>query len=290
VNFIIILVSLLLDQVMRWFEHVRLHPWYEIPLARWAAAARTATTPAQVLAALAPSFILAFVVGAVAWGLERISPVLGFLYGVLVLVLSLGPRNLTLQANAYLRARASGDRKRAQAIAALVLERDPPEDLSSAGGEIAEAVLERAGDYLFCVIFWFAVLGPLGAALYRAADTLAVRAAADAPDSAYADYTQSLKQVLAWIPLHLLALTYAVAGSFDEAMSDMRKAWRETGTHFWDRGNLVLAYAGRRAVHAVAGEATGEVELMHAAVDLIWRGFVIWLTVIGLITLLGWLF
>jgi membrane protein required for beta-lactamase induction len=290
VNFIIILVSLLLDQIMRWFEHVRLHPWYEVPLARWAGAARTATAPAQALAALAPSFILAFVIGALAWGLERLNPILGFVYGVIVLVLSLGPRNLTLQASAYLRARASGDRKRARAIAALVLEREPPEDLSSAGGDIAEAVLERAGDYLFCVIFWFAVLGPLGAALYRVADTLAVRAKIDAPDSAYADYTQSLKQVLAWIPLHLLALTYAVAGSFDEAMSDIRKAWRETGTHFWDRGNLVLAYAGRRAVRAVARDGTDEVDLMHAAVDLILRGFIIWMTVIGLITLMGLLF
>lgn len=289
-NFIIILVSLLLDQIMRWFEHVRLHPWYEAPLARWAGAARTAATPAQALAALAPTFVLAFAVGAVAWGLDRINPILGFVYGVVVLVLSLGPRNLTLQASAYLRARASGDRKRARAIAELVLERDAPEDLSSAGADIAEAVLERAGDYLFCVIFWFAVLGPLGAALYRAADTLAVRARVDAPDSAYADYTESLKQVLAWIPLHLLALTYAIAGSFDEAMSDIRKAWREAGTHFWDRGNLVLAYAGRRAVRAVASGDADEVELMHAAVDLIWRGFVIWLTVIGLITLLGWLF
>ena len=289
-NFIIILVSLLLDQVMRWFEHVRLHPWYEALLARWAAAARTAAPPVQALAALSPSFVLAFAVGAVAWGLDRLNPIFGFLYGVLVLVLSLGPRNLTLQANAYLRARASGDRKRARAIAELMLERDAPEDLSHAGGDIAEAVLERAGDYLFCVIFWFAVLGPLGAALYRSADTLAVRAKIDAHDSAYADYTQSLKQVLAWIPLHLLALTYAVAGSFDEAMSDMRKAWRETGTHFWDRGNLVLAYAGRRAVRAVARGGAGEVELMHAAVDLIWRGFVIWLTVIGLVTLFGWLF
>jgi membrane protein required for beta-lactamase induction len=119
---------------------------------------------------------------------------------------------------------------------------------------------------------------------------LAVRAKIDAPDSAYADYTQSLKQVLAWIPLHLLALTYAVAGSFDEAMSDIRKAWRETGTHFWDRGNLVLAYAGRRAVRAVARDGTDEVDLMHAAVDLILRGFIIWMTVIGLITLMGLLF
>lgn len=289
-NFIIILVSLMLDLIMRWFEHVRLHPWYEKLLARWAAAARTAAVPAQALAALAPSFVLAFAAGALAWGFHGINAFLGFVYGVVILVLSLGPRNLILQANAYLRARASGDRRQAREIAAIVLEHEPPEDLSHAGEAIAEAVLARAGDYLFCVVFWFAVLGPLGAVLYRVADTLAVRAAIDAPDSAYADYTQSLKQVLAWIPLHLLALTYAVAGSFDEAMKDIRQAWREAGTHFWDRGNLVLHYAGRRAVRAVAGGASGEVELMHAASDLILRGFIIWMTVIGLITLLDWRF
>ncbi len=289
-NFIIILVALLLDQVIRWFEHLRLHRWYETPLARWAQAARTTGAPAQILAALVPVFVLAFVVGAIGIGLGRLNAFFAFIYGVLVLVLCLGPRNLTLEASAYLRARAAGDSARARAIAEMLLEREPPADLSTAGEQVAEAVLARAGDYLFCVIFWFALLGPFGAVLYRSTDTLAIRAAFDAPDSHYARWTLGLKRVLAWIPLHLLAMTYAVAGNFDEALSDIRRAWAETGTHFWQRGGVVLAYAGRRAVRAVAGDATDEVELIHAAVDLIWRGFIIWLTVIGVITLLGWLF
>jgi AmpE protein len=235
-------------------------------------------------------FLLAFVIGALGVGFGRASPFLGFVYGVLVLVLCLGPRNLTLEASAYLRARAAGDSRRAREIAAMLLEEEPPADLSGAGEKVAEAVLARAGDYLFCVIFWFALLGPFGAVIYRSADTLAVRAGVDVPDSAYARYTLGLKRVLAWIPLHLLAMTYAVAGNFDEALSDIRRAWAETSTHFWERGGVVLAYAGRRAVRAVAGAASDEVELVHAAVDLIWRGFIIWLTVIGLVTLLGWLF
>lgn len=289
-NFIVILVALLLDQIIRWFEHVRLHRWYEAPLARWAQAAASASAPAQYLAALAPTLVLAFVVGALGEGFVRLNPFLGFIYSVLVLVLCLGPRNLTLEASAYLRARAAGDDRRARAIARLLLEEEPPANLSGAGEAVAEAVLARAGDYLFCVIFWFALLGPFGAVLYRSADTLALRAAEDARDTPYARCALGLKRILAWIPLHLLAMTYAVAGNFDEALNDIRKAWAETGTHFWERGGVVLAYAGRRAVRAVAGSADGEVELIHAAVDLIWRGFVIWLTVIGLITLLGWLF
>lgn len=289
-NFIIILVALLLDQIMRWFEHLRLHRWYEAPLARWAQSAQSAGKPAQMLAALAPSVVPAIVAAALGLGLAHLNPVLGFIYGVLVLVLCLGPRNLTLEASAYLRARAGGDTQRARAIAGLLLEREPPADLADAGQAVAEAVLARAGDYLFSVIFWFALLGPFGAVLYRTADTLALRAAVDVPDSVYAQWTLGFKRALAWIPLHMLAITYAVAGNFDEALNDIRRAWSETSTHFWERGSVVLAYAGRRAVQAVADGASDEVELIHAAVDLIWRGFIIWLTVIGVFTLLGWLF
>ncbi|MGA7965872.1 MAG: hypothetical protein WCB49_08310, partial [Gammaproteobacteria bacterium] len=64
-NFIIILVALLLDQIMRWFEHLRLHRWYEAPLARWAQAAQSAGEPVQVLAALATSVVPAIVIGSI---------------------------------------------------------------------------------------------------------------------------------------------------------------------------------------------------------------------------------
>lgn len=289
-NFVIIFVALLLDLVMRPFERLRLHRWYEKPLRGWAETMGNTGEPLQALAALLPSFALAFIAGAIAWGLVRLHPVIGFAYGVVVLVLCLGPRNLTVEASAYLKARAAGDSTLAREIAGALLEREPPEAMNNHSDLVAEAVLERAGDYLFSVLFWFALLGPLGAVLYRAADTLAVRAAADRPGTVYARVALRLALVMAWLPLHLLALTYAVAGNFDEAMRDIRSAWSETGRHFLDRGNAVLARAGRGALRGIAGGNADEVEMMHAAVDLIWRSVIIWLTIIGIITLLGWLF
>lgn len=289
-NFIVILVALLLDQIMRWFEHLRLHRWYEAPLAGWATAAQRSGAPVQSLAAVVPPIVVAVVAGLIGFGLLRLNPFIGFLYGVLVLVLTFGSRSLSLEVSAYLRARAAGDTRRARETAALLLEREAPEDLAEAGKDIAEAVLVRAGDYLFCVVFWFALLGPFGAVLYRGAETFARRAATDAPESPYARYAMGLKRLLAWVPLHLLAATYAVAGNIDEGFAEIRRAWAEAGAHFGELGTVVLDYTGRRAVHAVAGSGAGEVELIHAAVDLMWRGFVIWLTVIGIITLLGWLF
>lgn len=289
-NFIIIVVSLLLDQVLRPLEHLRAHRWYEAPLARYAGSAVAAGDFAEVLAPLVPSFILAFAAGALAWGFASVNAILGFVFGVLVLVACLGPRDLATLVSSYLKARAGDDQATAQEAARLIIEGEPPEDPQVCARAASEAVLNRAGDWLFSVVFWFALLGPLGAVLYRSADIVSVRAAADRPDTLYARAALRLKLVMNWIPLHLLALTYAVAGSFDEAMSEIRKSYEDARRHFLERGDDVLARAGAAALYGVAGENADEVELMHTAVDLIWRGVVIWMTVIGVITLLGWLF
>ncbi|MGH8224624.1 MAG: regulatory signaling modulator protein AmpE [Gammaproteobacteria bacterium] len=289
-SFIVIVVALLLDQVLRLIEHLRLHRWYEAPLASWAGSVKGASATVQLLAALALSFAIAFVVGAIGWGFASASAVLGFIYAVLVLVLCLGPRNLNIEISAYLKARAAGDAEGARQSAALLLEGEPPQDAQECGQALAEAAFVRAGDWLFSVLFWFALLGPLGAALFRCADVIAVRAARDCPGSAYAHAAKRLKLVMAWVPMHLLAFTYAIAGSFDEAMGDIRRSWRDTGMHFLERGAAVVLCAGRIAIRGIAGDEKDEVELLHAAVDLIWRSVVIWLAVIGVITLLGWLF
>lgn len=289
-NFIVIVVALLLDQVLRPFEHVRAHRWYERSLAEWAKHAVESGDFIQVLAPLVPSFLFAFAVGALGWAFASANIVLGFVFGVVVLVACLGPRDLTAQVSAYLKARASADAERARTAAHLMLESEPPVDPEACSHAVVDAVLVRAGDRLFTVVFWFALLGPLGAVLYRAADVIAVCAMEDRPGSIYARAALRLKVVMAWVPLHLLAFTYAIGGSFDEAMSEIKRGYAETKEHFLERGSVAVRYAGHAAVRGIAGEDADEVALMHTAVELIWRGVVIWLTVIGVITLLGWLF
>lgn len=289
-NFIVIVVALLLDQVLRPFEHLRAHLWYERLLGEWARNATAAGPVLETLAALAPSFVVAFAAGAIGLGLAKVHIVFGFAYAVLVLVATLGPRDLTTQVSAYLKARSGGDEEGAHLAASLILEGEPPADPTICSHAVVDAVLVRAGDRLFSVIFWFAVLGPLGAVLYRAADIMAVSAAENRPGSLYARTALRVKVVLAWIPLHLLAFTYAVGGSFDEAMREIKRAYAETAEHFLQRGSVAVAFAGHAALRGIAGEDADEFAAMHSAIDLIWRSVVIWLTIFGVITLLGWLF
>lgn len=288
-NFVVIVAALLLDQVLRLFEHLRLHRWYERPFADWAKRATRTAAPVQFLAAIMPAFVAAFAVGAIAWGLANASIILGFIWGLVVLVFCLGPRNCLIEISAYLKARAAGDHETARESARLLIEAEPPSGALDCAQAVSEATLLRAGDWLFSVLFWFALLGPLGAALFRVADTFAVRAAVDRPDSVYARSAEALKRVMAWVPMHLLALTYAVAGSLDETLADIRRVWGSTAHHFLERGEAVVASAGKASVRGLLDEGRDEVELLHTTVNLIWRALIIWLAVIGIITLIGWL-
>ncbi|MGH8273095.1 MAG: regulatory signaling modulator protein AmpE [Gammaproteobacteria bacterium] len=289
-TFIVIVAALLLDQVLRPLDRLRLHPWFEAPLADWAERASAAPSAMQILAALAPSFILAFAVGAIAWGLMAANFVLGFIWAVLVLLFCLGPRNLTAGISAYLKARAAGDAAGARRIAAVLLGRVPPRGVHQCGVALSETALVNAGDELFTVLFWFVLLGPLGAALFRVADVIAMRAAVDRPRSYYAQAANALKQVMAWLPMHLLALTYAIASGFHAAGKDKRDSEWGAEAPFLERGAAIVLQTGRHAIRAVGAKSANEIELLHAAVDLIWRGVVIWLAVIGIIVLLAWVF
>lgn len=289
-SFIVIVVALLLDQVASEFQRLRLHPWYATPLGDWARAASRLAAPLQFVAAVAPSFVIAFAVGAIAWGLMTANIVLGFIWAVLVLMFALGPRNLGVEITAYLRARAAGNREEAHLAAALVIEGEPPAEPAARAQAMGEAALVRAGDWLFSVLFWYMLLGPLGAALFRVANVIASRAAVEQPESSYARAACTLKRVMAWVPMHLLALTYAIVGGYTRVTGAMGEARNESGSAFLSRGSTVVERAGKAAIRGIVAGDANEVELLHAVVGLVWRAVMVWLAVIGIIVLLEWIF
>lgn len=289
VNFIILFITLLLEQFLRPFERLREHHRYEAVLRRWGQAATELKAPMQMLLALLPPFILAVLVGLVGWGIYRLIPLLAYVYGVIVLLLCLGPRDLTAQISAYLKARSSGREPEARSVAGLMLGHEPDETEAALGVKLAEVALERVADRLFSVMFWFALMGPIGAVLFRLSDLQWSRAQVDVPDSGYARAAYALKATLAWIPVHLLALTYLIAGGLDENWRAAKVSSSEAGKHFLDPDVGVLAHAGRGILASMTEGDREPSVMLHAAVDLIWRSIVIWMAVIGIITLIGWL-
>jgi membrane protein required for beta-lactamase induction len=92
--------------------------------------------------------------------------------------------------------------------------------------------------------------------------------------------------MLEWAPSRLLAGSYALAGSFDEAMAERRAYYTECQGRFFEINEDILACTGRGAL--AFEHETGEVEDLEATANLLFRALVIWLAVLALLSLLGW--
>jgi membrane protein required for beta-lactamase induction len=211
---------------------------------------------------------------------------IGLLFYAAVLVYCLGPRDLAADVDAFCQARDSGDGELGRRAARLLLGRDANvEDSDGLDREVSTAVLVEASDRLFGVLFWFALLGPLGAVAYRSAAVLYQQYR---DDGGFGDSVAWLYALLVWVPVRLVALGYALSGHFDAAVEGWRKVHQMPPQG--GEGSLqVLAVTGAAALGVGEGDG-GQVgvESVRAAMRLVWRTLVIWMVVIALLTLVGW--
>lgn len=249
---------------------------------------------AGVLLAVVPPVLLVAIVQALLS--EVLFGLLAFVFAVLVLVYTLGPRDLDADAEAYINALDVADEEDAQRCAAVILETEPPAEAGERTRLVADALLVKANEAVFAVLFWFAVLGPAGAALYRLAWVLKKKAGAGAEETSdFAAAAQRLHGIVAWLPARLLAAGYALAGSFEEAIHAWRGYYDKWSIRFGDSNVGVLVCAGNGALHrdverdaSVEDRVEAGTDLIRAVLGLIWRTLVIWVTVIALLTLAGW--
>ena len=228
---------------------------------------------------------------------------LGFSYlllGVVVLFFSLGPQDIGEDVDEYCRAIEEGDTERVAETAKAIIESDVPEDTLERIQRVEEAVCVQANNRLFAVIFWFVLLGPLGAWAYRVTDLVRRRAvfAASRNDDEnntperLKDAATALHGWLAWIPARLTAIGYAAAGNFDAALGAWRAPTEDQSGSPFEYNEHLLARVG---VAAIAIEDSADEDLETRAVrgataanQLVFRLLLIWAVVISAMTLYGW--
>ncbi len=284
-SFIAALLALILDQWLRHLEPMRgprwLHAYAEAfePLSRSTDPVRA--TAGALFIVLVPAVVALFL-GDV---LTHIWAGLGFVYAVALFLFCLGPKDLHDEVQHYIDAVQSGDEARASELAAELLP-GVPADPAERTEAVTRALLMEANERQFGVLFWFAALGPAGALLYRSADVLR-REPGDKVSAEFHTAAARLHGVLAWLPAHLTAVGYALAGSFEDAVSDLRSYYSTCNLHFFQVSNDVLLCTGLGALRAAAGQEAGVVRL-KSALGLVRRTLFIWLVIYALITLFGW--
>jgi len=285
-SFLAALFALLLDQVLRHLEPVRDARWFRAYAETFAGLVRSnesgRAAGGAVLIVLVPAVVTLFL-GDI---LTHMWEGFGFMFAALVFWFCLGPRDLHHQVQAYMDATQAGDESRAASAAGEILEVAAPASPSERTQAVTQKVFKEANARQFGVLFWFAILGPAGAVLYRCADFLRRRPVAGESTEAGATAARLLG-VLDWIPAHLTALGYALAGSFEDAVSDLKAYYHDCTLHFFQVSDDVLVFSGLGAVRAAAAEESG-ITRLKSALSLVRRTLIIWVAVYALITLFGW--
>ncbi|MGE5625092.1 MAG: regulatory signaling modulator protein AmpE [Bacillota bacterium] len=287
-SFLAAFFALLIDQVTRHLEWIRSPRWFqaysEALIAFTRAPEKARATAGVLLMVLLPA-VAALFLGDL---LNRIWDMFGLCFGIAVFWFCLGPRDLHAQAEAYIDATHAGDEARAAQLAGEILEAAPPQAAAERTQAVTRAVFKEANARVFGVLFWFALLGPAGALLYRCADFLVRKPVAGA-SAEFEDAAERTLGVLAWLPAHLTALGYALAGSFEDAVSDLRGYYHDCKLQFFEVSDDVLVYGGLGAIRSTVGE-DASVSRLKSALGLVRRTLIIWIVIYALLTIfdLSW--
>lgn len=324
-SLLVILISLVLEKSLpainrlrslAWFEHYQ--HWIQNQLASrktWQG------IPSLLLIVLLPTIGIAII----QYLLDDLLTLLSFVFSIIVLTYCLGPKDEHRRVNDYLDAIEDDNRSDTDSI-----QNDLSEILQAGGvtrndtdeatriNKLIESVLIITHDRMLAVLFWFVVLGPMGAVLCRLTLALLQNLAqnktqqtteSDADEEPTTNNeefnaaVQRLHHLLGWIPSHLTALSYAVMGSFVHGL----RAWQKI-----EEGTIEQTDEAIEAIKTTDNEITatptnhklllriGRASLqfdskppedntaVRETLGMCGRSLVAWITILAIMTLAGW--
>jgi adenosylcobinamide-phosphate synthase len=250
------------------------------------------------IAAMTPVLIL--------WGwvyylLHGLNPLLGWAWNVITLYLTMGFRQFSYSFTEIKDALKNGDLLLARK---LLKELHGVEADKLDSQEIARVTIEMglvySHRYVFGIIVCFAVLpGPLGPVLYRLAELLSERWS-DRPD-AFGDFAARAFEIIDWLPARLTALSFAIAGNFEDAVY----CWRAQAASWVDQNQGIILASGAGALGVCLGDPSEEaggkhyrpelgvgeeadMDFLQSTAGLVWRTLVLWLLLILMLEIAGW--
>jgi membrane protein required for beta-lactamase induction len=272
-TFIITLISLLIERFFDW-NHIRHWRWFT-RFQNWLCV-KVSAWPTNLILAIS----LALPVIAVALINNTLTGVLfGLLklvFGIAVVVYCLGPTNFWAQFYVY---SASLDKDKPQdnvenasALFGVPASTDP----QAFHRAFTSALFIEANRRVFAVLFWYMILGPAGALLYRLTD-VSYRKTATVSQPA-----EKFKRILDWLPVRILSFLFAIGGHFTPVI----KRWKQQAFDTPAVNEVLLADCGIVALdlskdNLLPEDGTAEQE----AVALLDRVFVITLVLLAVIVL-----
>jgi len=183
--FIIVLIALIMERFFHW-HHLRHWRWvirYETIFPQFLY--RFPSMLVFITSLLLPVLLVGFISYMLR---DKLFGLPEFIFGVLIILYCLGPENLWVQVYA-------------NHFQVSENEKDPI--------VFIKAIFIAAEQRIFAVLFWFVLLGPMGAVLYRLTDIIS-----RLETLPFSSTARSLKHYLEWLPVRLMAFLFALGGHF----------------------------------------------------------------------------
>lgn len=273
-SFLVLLLAIWVEKFSALRQRVqRDGPWLS-ELGKLESRPKTASRPWLILALLIllPVVLLQLaltVIGSVAYGWLTL-PI-----HLLVLIYSLGRGDLIAALGPFRDACRRGDEQAAVHVAErdmAVLADDSRQLLRGVQG----FMLWQAYQGFFAVIFWYFVLGPVAALAYR----LLALAAEHGKTPAVAERAAQLRHAFDWVPVRLLAASFALVGNFvavSRVMLHELLNWHISAPHLITRIGCVASEVPEPVV-GVEGVTSLDLlwELLIRAAIVWYAGFALW--------------
>lgn len=212
-------------------------------------------------------------------------------FAVLVVFLCLGPRDLGKEVDEYCTALDQEDHEGARRALVEISEAERPR--ASEIDVVEDAIFVQANNRIFGVVFWFMLLGPVGAWLFRVSDLLRRRVAFESVRDEQLTVRvlpaiEAIYGALKWVPARLAMLGYMLSGSFDDALNSWRSYEASARAPIDRRNDELVARVGKAAMTGFLDEPPNSSAAARNAMRLVQRTLFIWVTVIAVMTIFGW--
>lgn len=283
---IIILLCLGLERYFEIGRFLRRFSWFEnyIAFLKKTVTAKAAWSAWGGIALVVLPLVLGF--GLIYWiSCSWVFGLFGLVLNVFVLLYCLGPDDLYHQLQEYFRAVDAGDKTAAKAIQKTLIEGTVPRATDKAHRALSLSIFKQANERLFAVLFWFIVLGPIGALTYRTLVLFRQYAASNNLEDTLAN-TRLLTAIVDWVPARLTSICYTVMGNFQKSFSH----WLGLAPKGLGSTEAILTETGLLAMGVQPDDiACATVEENREAMDILDRILVFLLFIIALLTLVAWI-
>jgi AmpE protein len=256
-TFIVTLIALVLERFFHW-HHLRQWQWLQ-RYDQWLNPYTKEWPPyLRLIINIAPSLIIVGVINCLLQGV--LYGFLQLIFATIILLYCLGPENLWVQIYHTMNAT------------------DKEAGRSVSHETVVRSIFIIANERIFAVIFWFVILGPIGAVLYRLIYIFSTE-----PVFNLTALATQLKRYLDWLPIRLFTFLFALGGNFTAVLA----YWKQVVFKGVETNETLLGEAGVLALNLSEGEQFPEAGVAEQqALDLIDRALIIALVLLAILVLL----